>query len=410
MAGVGTKRAPRKRGQSMTTPAPTTPDPIEIAMEVEASGVAATGVAHEVLRRQSQLLAWQVASERAGFALKVGLGIVGLMLVAALGWAAWDASRASGTVIAPFDSAPALEAQGLTGTVIASEIVGRVAVMQRSTGSDRQSRGSSSSVDQINLVIPQTGISVGEAQRLLRAWLGHEMRISGSLRPDGPDALALTLLVDGVKVAVPMPPPDRLESTEAWLDAAAQAAMRESDPYRYGVWLLQSGRVDEAEGVYITLSRTGPDADRAWGWTGLAQVARWRGDISVGLAAAETALRLSPRLESAASLLAQLHSSVGHDEKARQAWLRTVQSARLGAANAEDRRARRLPRTARLAAWDNDWLAVRADIQGVMRRGRWSQTNYPANIIWLDGLAQVRLHEWGSAGVLTRDRDPVASD
>ncbi len=310
----------------------------------------------------------------------------------------------------PFDSAPGLEAQGLTGTVIANEIVGRVAATQRATGSDRRSRRSSSSAGQINVVIPQTGISVGEAQRLLRTWLGHETRISGGLRPDRPNSLALTLQVDGVGVSVPAPTDGQRGSIEAWLDAAAQATMRESDPYRYGVWLLQNGRVDEAEGVYITLARTGPDADRAWGWNGLAQVARWRGDIAAGLVAAETALRLNPRLESAASAVAQLQRSVGHDEQARRGWIRAVASARLGEANTSDRRARLLQRTAQLAAWNNDWLAVRANIQGIMRRGRWGQTNYPPNIIWLDRLAQVRLHEWTSAGVLTRDRDTVATD
>lgn len=213
-----------------------------------------------------------------------------------------------------------------------------------------------------------------------------------------------------MKVAVPAPPDDRRGSVDAWLDAAAQATMRESDPYRYGVWLLQAGRVDEAEGVYITLSRTGPDADRARGWTGLAQVARWRGDIDAGLAAAETALRLNPRLDSAASLLAQLPRSVGRDEQARQGWVRTVESARLGAANTSDRRGRLFQRTAQLAAWNNDWLAVRSNIQANMSRGQWGRANYPPSMIWLDGLAQVRLHEWTSSDVLTRDRDKVALD
>ena len=45
-----------------------------------------------------------------------------------------------------------------------------------------------------------------------------------------------------------------------------------------------------------------------------------------------------------------------------------------------------------------------------MRRGQWGRANYPPSMIWLDGLAQVRLHEWTSAGVLTRDRDAFATD
>ena len=72
--------APKTRKRPSLQPAPTTPDPIEIAMAAEASGVAPQGVALEVLRRQAALLGWQIASERAGFALKIGMG------VAALAW------------------------------------------------------------------------------------------------------------------------------------------------------------------------------------------------------------------------------------------------------------------------------------------------------------------------------------
>ena len=50
------KVAPRREA------APTTPDPIEIAMEAEASGALPAGVAHRVLVRQEQLIGWQIAS------------------------------------------------------------------------------------------------------------------------------------------------------------------------------------------------------------------------------------------------------------------------------------------------------------------------------------------------------------
>ena len=78
-------------------PAPTTPDPIEIAMEAEASGEAPLGVAHEFLVEQKRLVRWQVANERAGFALKLGIGVAGLVVTVAIGLMAWDASRAAGT-------------------------------------------------------------------------------------------------------------------------------------------------------------------------------------------------------------------------------------------------------------------------------------------------------------------------
>src|SRR4051812_28880165 len=60
------------------TDAPTTPDPIEIAMEAEASGRAPSGVAVGLLQDQRRLVRWQIAGERAGFALKLLTGAAGL--------------------------------------------------------------------------------------------------------------------------------------------------------------------------------------------------------------------------------------------------------------------------------------------------------------------------------------------
>ena len=92
--------------------APTTPDPIEIAMEAEASGEAPRGVAHRVLAKQEQLIGWQIASERAGFALKVLTGVAGVAVAGALAVMAWQASRADGVILDPFTVPPALAAEG----------------------------------------------------------------------------------------------------------------------------------------------------------------------------------------------------------------------------------------------------------------------------------------------------------
>ena len=284
-------------------PAPTTPDPIEIAMEAEASGVAPAGIAHEFLANQNRLVSWQIASERAGFALKVLTGLAGLAVVAGLSWAMWDASRASGAVIEPFDSAPALEAQGLTGEAIAREVVSRVTTMQNGAGSIRPSRQSSSSGDGIDVVIPQTGVSVAEIQRLLRSWLGHETHVSGALRPSTDGGLDLSLRVDGRRVAVAPPPPEQRGSSEAWIDSAAAAAMRETDPYRFGVWLYNQGRLDEAEVAYSRIATAGSAQERAWGWHGLGQVRRVRRDFQGAALAAEMAMRMDPHMDSAAETL-----------------------------------------------------------------------------------------------------------
>lgn len=48
-------------------------------MKAEADDTMPTGVAHDLLVRQSRLIGWQIASERAGFALKVLTGAAPLL-------------------------------------------------------------------------------------------------------------------------------------------------------------------------------------------------------------------------------------------------------------------------------------------------------------------------------------------
>ena len=86
MAGVTGKGAPQRQ-RVKAEPAPTTPDPIEIAMEAAAGDTSPDSPARRVLLKQEALIGWQIASERAGFALKVLTGLVGLG-----GAAAWTAS------------------------------------------------------------------------------------------------------------------------------------------------------------------------------------------------------------------------------------------------------------------------------------------------------------------------------
>src|SRR4051812_3558065 len=100
--------------------APTTPDPIEMAMEALAGGVAPQGVAVRVLERQARLLGWQIASERAGFALKLLTAAAGLAAAVAAGVMPWQASRANGLVVAGFTAPPAYATRGLSGDVLAA--------------------------------------------------------------------------------------------------------------------------------------------------------------------------------------------------------------------------------------------------------------------------------------------------
>ena len=88
--GKAASSAPRKRrtapkAQPATAADPTTPDAIEIAMDLAATGQAPSAAARAILERQAQLIGWQIASERAGFALKVLTGLAGVAVAVTIG-------------------------------------------------------------------------------------------------------------------------------------------------------------------------------------------------------------------------------------------------------------------------------------------------------------------------------------
>src|SRR5436190_6530250 len=109
----------RPRGER----APTTPDPIEIAMEAEVHDTAADSPARTLLINQNRLVGWQIAGERAGLALKLLTASAGLGLAAVLAIMAWHTSRADGFLIKPFSVPPELVQRGVTGEAVANQLL-----------------------------------------------------------------------------------------------------------------------------------------------------------------------------------------------------------------------------------------------------------------------------------------------
>ena len=189
MAGVTGDGAPRRR-RVMAEPAPTTPDPIEIAMEAEAGDRSADSPAQRVLLKHEKLIEadlkhrrWQIASERAGFAVKVLTSLAGVAAAAALGMMAWEASRANGVVVEPFTVPPELAQRGLSGQAVSSQVLDELATLYARTESGRVNDGAfqASGDNSVKVAIPATGVSLGDLQAALRKWLGHEMHISGEV-------------------------------------------------------------------------------------------------------------------------------------------------------------------------------------------------------------------------------------
>lgn len=104
--------------------------------------IALTRLQAEELRREDSLrhraLRMHHASDTIKLAFEVVMVLIVLVLAAGIGAAIWSASRADGLVIDAFQVPQAMAAQGLTGQVVASKLLDRLAVMQNATRSSRR--------------------------------------------------------------------------------------------------------------------------------------------------------------------------------------------------------------------------------------------------------------------------------
>jgi tetratricopeptide (TPR) repeat protein len=143
----------------------------------------------------------------------------------------------------------------------------------------------------LKVEIPETGVSLGEINRYLRGWLGHETHISGEVvRLEGGN-LEITARANSQAG-------QSFSGSEADFHAVlaktAEAIYAETQPFRYTSILAIQGRIPEQESLIRTLSRTGPASDRAWAYAGLSSILLGRNQTAEALRASRAAMALSP--------------------------------------------------------------------------------------------------------------------
>jgi hypothetical protein len=122
----------------------------------------------------------------------------------------------------------------------------------------------------------KTGVSIGEGQKLLRDWLGHEARISGQVYRTGgagasgtPGVLSATVRIGDAATARAVGTDSDIDALVAKLGEGVFAA---TQPYRYSVYLEHHDRRDEALAVLTKLTTTGDRTERAWANIGVGSV------------------------------------------------------------------------------------------------------------------------------------------
>jgi tetratricopeptide (TPR) repeat protein len=320
---------------------PNTPDPVEIAMIAAASGsrAASSVEARALLEKQARLIdsherlaradlrhrGWQIISERVSAVLKGLTALAGLLLLIGAGAFLWSAQRASGIVVDAFSVPPEMDRRGMTGAVIAGQLLDKMTALEAATLSARAPSSYENSWSDIEGVeVPYAGVSLGQLRREARAWLGSETHLKGEVIQLRADQVAIAFRVGSSA--------GRVQGSYAQFDQVQeQAALKifeATQPYRYSVYLTRDGgRTDEANAVRRKLLASPKLRERLWALHGLAGDAPTREEA---LALYERALRLQPDFLPAIGNMGFYALQAGHEEKALAALRRSAAAFRKG--------------------------------------------------------------------------------
>jgi tetratricopeptide (TPR) repeat protein len=169
--------------------------------------------------------------------IATGIGVGLLVMIV-------DAVNARSVVVEPFDAPPALAARGLTGRVVAGGVLDALSRLQAATRSAAAQRDLVNAwTGDIKVEVPETGVSIGDLDRMLKTRFGHDTHIEGDLVQTGDGGLALTIRGDGV---LPKTFEGGAGDLEKLTTQAAEYVYGQSQPALYAAYLLGVGRNAEA--------------------------------------------------------------------------------------------------------------------------------------------------------------------
>jgi len=259
----------------------------------------------ELMLSRLRLGRWK---DRVTLALQLMTAVVGLAIAMAVGAMAWQAHEDHGLSIAPFSVPPDLVARGLTGQVVAARVLDRLSQLQAETVSARPASSYANDWgDEIKVEIPETGVSIGELNRYLRAWLGSETRVTGEVVRIGADLQVLARA--GEATARPAQGPEA--DLDGLIAQAAEAVFAQTQPYRFAVYLASHGRQGEATAQFARLARSGPPEDRPWAYAGWASILQAQGHHYDAIRMARAAITLNPNMQPAYEVLGVSSDVVG---------------------------------------------------------------------------------------------------
>jgi hypothetical protein len=309
-----------RKSTSGPSPLPDSLDPLEMAFDADGADPSADSPARVLLQRHVELTGedlrhrrLQIASERMGMLLKGLTAFAGLAVAGLLGWMVWNAAHDRSLVITAFHSPPEMAARGLSGDVLAAQVMDRLGAIDADATSFRAAKTFQGDWGgDIKVEIPETGVSISELDRYLRSLLSHRTTIGGEVfrRPDG----QITVNVRTGAIAS-----HSFTGLEADLDTllqkAAEMVFKDTQPFRYSKYLEKNGRIDEAMAVVRDLAANGPASEKPWAWAQISNLLELS-DMQGAADAGRMSVQLDPNQGLGYLNWSIAETFLGHDEVA----------------------------------------------------------------------------------------------
>ena len=199
----------------------------------------------------------EVDIRRFGLRLRVAFQVFIALIATAIGLGVAimirDAVTSRSVVIDPFEIAPNVAAEVPSGKIVAAGLLDVLTRIQAANRSSAEHRALSNAwTNDIAIQVPETGISIGQLEVVLKTRFGHDQHIDGDLVRTEKGALALTVRGTGI---LPKSFTDEGRNLDKLLTEAGEYVYGQSQP---GLWAAYLGyeRFDEAirfaQGVYAS--------------------------------------------------------------------------------------------------------------------------------------------------------------
>ena len=324
------------------------------------------------------------------FATLIGVGLLVLIR---------GAVTSSSVVVEPFDAPPALAARGLTGKVVAGGLLDVLTRLQLATRAAAAKRNLKNAwAGDIKVEVPETGISIGEIDRLLHERFGHDVHIDGDLVQTETGGLRLSVRGDHV---TPRTFSGEAGDLDRLTTAAAEYVYGQSEPVLYARYLNSTGRYADCE-TFLEEAFTRaaeadlPDLANLWG-NNLTSVGR----NADGMAKYRLAVQLKPRFWKAWSNLIGGASVVQSEEAA----LRIGRQMLAAAQNAPSAERLTPLNLVNMDALQQDWQGNFLDnIYDEKTHGTGGTQSQGVGATLADAAA--RMHDWPAAARYLTQADP----